>query len=646
MPLNANEPQIDDRTFEQIFAELRLRIPRYSKDWTDFNDSDPGITLLQLFAWLSEMMLFRMNQVPLKNYVKFLKLLGEELEPAQPALAQLTFSTKAGTPPQPVPPRAQIIAQLDDGGDPLIFETDRALDLIQFPFDTVGIFDGASFTRVNNEPGARFRPFGWFPDPNNAVYLGFKPADPVVPGASASFAKTMTFRVFLPPEATAGEPQLCRGTTTPPIAPVTIVWEFRPKPTEPWQRLNVFEDESVAFTREGYIRVAGPPSIVPSIELRLNEEPRYWIRARLDAGSYPAGRSPEIDFLRANTVDARNLATVREEVLGESIGQPNAVFELHRKPVQLDSIRVRTENVDGTTREEWTRRDDLLASGRNDLHFTVNPTAGLVQFGDGIHGRIPDTAALVIATEYRYGGGKRGNSVGAGKIVSPATTLVGVDKVTNERPAVGGADEQTLDDLKLRAPALLKRRNRAVTPADFESLVKEMGGLAQAKALPLAHPDHPGVSVPGTITVVIVPDNDDTPPKPSGDLIRAVCQLLDEKRLLTTEVFVKGPEYQEVRVEARVSATPYASFDAVTRDIIAALNTFLDPRRRPLGEELFPSRLYSTIQSVDNVVAVSTLNIFVDGRRHEDLRDPIIVPADGLVFGSNHVIAVDAARDK
>src|SRR5437660_2618722 len=108
MPLQ--DPQLDDRTFEQIVSDLRLRIPRYTKEWTNFNDSDPGITLLQLFAYLSEIMLFRMNQVPQKNYIKFLKLLGQELAPARPATAHLTFTTKADTVALPVPERAQVSA--------------------------------------------------------------------------------------------------------------------------------------------------------------------------------------------------------------------------------------------------------------------------------------------------------------------------------------------------------------------------------------------------------------------------------------------------------------------------------------------------------------------------------------------------------
>jgi predicted phage baseplate assembly protein len=645
MPLE--EPQLDDRKFEQLLQDLRLRIPRYTKEWTNFNDSDPGITLVQLFAWLSELMLFRMNQVPLKNYIKFLKLLGQELRPARPARAHLTFTTTPGAKVEPVPARSQISAQLDDGGEPLIFETERGLDLIKLPLEVVGIFDGAAFlnvTEANKTPGTKFRPFNWSPDIGNALYLGFGEATAI--GQAGSFPQEMTFRVFLPPEATAGLPQQCTGEQLPPAPPVNLVWEYRPRPNDKfWQRLNVFEDESVAFTREGYIRLEGPQDIQSSIEARLDPKARFWIRVRLDARAYPANKIPEIDFLRPNTVDALSLSTVRAEFLGSSEGHPGELFQLQRKPVDKTSLQLRTELPNGGEVEQWIQVTDFLASKPDDPHYTLNATAGIVQFGDGERGRIPEASAQVIATEYRFGGGARGNKAVAGTIKSPQTVLVGVDKVTNERPAVGGTDEQTLDELKLEAPSLLRRRDRAVTPEDFKALAEEIGGVAKARALPQFHPDHPGVDVPGAITVVVVPDNDDKPPKASGDLIRQICAVFDEKRLLTTEVFVKGPEFQEIRIESRVTAAPYASFDAVTIAIIKALDQLLDPRKGDFGRELFPTSLFSAILRVPDVVAVLSLNVFVDGRRHEGLQ-PVKVPPDGLVFGRNHSITVEPEQDQ
>src|SRR3981081_4311141 len=117
MPLEA--PNLDTRKFEELLAEARLRIPRYNPDWTDFNESDPGVTLVQLFAWFTELMLYQFNQVPDRNYIKFLQLMGLELRAAQPALAHLTFIASEGAQVDPVRPLTQVTAPPAAGGDTL-----------------------------------------------------------------------------------------------------------------------------------------------------------------------------------------------------------------------------------------------------------------------------------------------------------------------------------------------------------------------------------------------------------------------------------------------------------------------------------------------------------------------------------------------
>src|SRR5947209_19760278 len=118
--------QLDDRTFEQIAAELRRRIPAYTPEWTDHNDSDPGITLLQLFAWLGEMIIWRLNQVPQKNYYAFLRLVGMDLRPPAPATTELTFtlSSKHLGLTAHIPAGTRVRSGGGAGGRPVVFETD------------------------------------------------------------------------------------------------------------------------------------------------------------------------------------------------------------------------------------------------------------------------------------------------------------------------------------------------------------------------------------------------------------------------------------------------------------------------------------------------------------------------------------------
>src|SRR5438552_3949786 len=100
MPLE--QIQLDDRTFEQLFAEGRARIPVHTPEWTNFNDSDPGVTIVQLFAFMTENLLYRSNRIPDANRRKFLSLLNIGLQPATPAQGLITFNNDRG-PVQAIP---------------------------------------------------------------------------------------------------------------------------------------------------------------------------------------------------------------------------------------------------------------------------------------------------------------------------------------------------------------------------------------------------------------------------------------------------------------------------------------------------------------------------------------------------------------
>jgi hypothetical protein len=81
MPLQV--PDLDDRTYPDLVAEGIRLIPRYAPVWTNHNASDPGITLLELFAFLTEGLIYELNRVSDANKAKFLKLLTGTTLPVQ-----------------------------------------------------------------------------------------------------------------------------------------------------------------------------------------------------------------------------------------------------------------------------------------------------------------------------------------------------------------------------------------------------------------------------------------------------------------------------------------------------------------------------------------------------------------------------------
>ncbi len=93
-------PKLDNRTFQDIVDEAKKRIPHYCKEWTDHNVSDPGVTLIELFAWMTDIMLYRLNRVPDLHYIKFMEMLGITLREAVPAQARSPSGCRPRSPPR------------------------------------------------------------------------------------------------------------------------------------------------------------------------------------------------------------------------------------------------------------------------------------------------------------------------------------------------------------------------------------------------------------------------------------------------------------------------------------------------------------------------------------------------------------------
>src|SRR5438477_4558157 len=93
MPLET--PKLDDRRFQDIVDQAKGLIPQYCPEWTDHNVSDPGVALIELFAWMTDLLLYRVNQVPDKMYTAFLELIGVRLDPPRAARAPITFHLSA-----------------------------------------------------------------------------------------------------------------------------------------------------------------------------------------------------------------------------------------------------------------------------------------------------------------------------------------------------------------------------------------------------------------------------------------------------------------------------------------------------------------------------------------------------------------------
>ena len=124
-------PSLDDRRFQDLVDEAKRLIPKYCPEWTNHNLSDPGVALIELFAWMTEITLYRINQLPDRLYSKFLDLVGVEPFPPAPARALLTFWLSTVQPEPVLVPAGTEVATLPGDGDPVVFATQSDLTIAQ-----------------------------------------------------------------------------------------------------------------------------------------------------------------------------------------------------------------------------------------------------------------------------------------------------------------------------------------------------------------------------------------------------------------------------------------------------------------------------------------------------------------------------------
>lgn len=691
MPLQVTN--LDDLTFNSLKVELRRRIPAYTPEWTDFNESDPGIALIELFAWLADILVYRINKIPDNAYIKFLQLLDIQLDLPVPAQAYLTFTLVSKDLPNAVPvPGGTQVGLSSSSSTPVIFETTDNLYACGASLTAVQTFDGARYsviTNFNPTDGSSWYPFSKAPQAGATVYLGFDRAFPSLGG----FQFPLTILLNTP--AVTGSAQ---GAAVPNLLgsnpPILGVLEY--STASGWSPITVVSDGTAALTQSGVIQFTAPSDwvAVQYGALRKSSDPAfYWMRYRIEQLLGPGYQSPpQITNVLINTITARNVVTVQGELLGASNGLPNQTFQLSNFPVipipaNVAGI-VEVDEGDGNGFTLWTQVTDFAGYDRNSKVYTLDYSTGTVTFGDGAAGAIPhflssDGSNLepadvpnIRVTQYQWGGGAAGDA-GANSITSLINSVPFVASVTNMLPSSGGADEETLSDAKDRAPEQIRTLSRAVTPEDFVALaLRTPGGhIKRATAIPLQRPitqviRAAGGSVvlpppaPGVVTVLVVPDGPD-PQQPiaSDQTLASVAQYLDKFRLVTCELYVSRPIYRRVEIQARVIVQPSANSGEVQTALETALLNFYNPliggqpppappgatttstvpppgTGWPFGGTIFVSEAYRQILQVAGVQYIQgTIQIYLDGTLQPKDQDISLQPFE-LVYSTNHTLDV------
>jgi hypothetical protein len=719
-------PNLDDRRWSDLVDEGRSLIPTYAPDWTDHNVHDPGITVMELLAWVAEMDIYQLNRISDEHKRKFLALVGVLPEPPRAARNVLSFAMKPGVGPRALPASTQFFTR-DLSGSLAPFRLVEPVTVVPGRLETVQVKDRDGFHDVGNRllSGEMAPLFGPVPEIGAEIYFGFSEPLPVNTPVSLYFDFggghsgpderrrileniEARRRACSPPSGEIGcdtnSRQTSGSTTTNEEIRhllrnnrVRTVWEFftRAGANTRWQPLdqNHVEDDTSAFTLDGRVLLKLPAAMDQKI---IGRRKSFYLRCRFEAGAYDAppqlaavalngamseqaaplamklfiakdagirgaeplptqqtdilfkldehgvimrlsfGAEPNdpqftvLAFQRPTPADFGGL-TLEGVTLGGGDSSPHQEFSLTKFPVQQSSLTLVSLETTGTPpRPEWRRwtlRQDLDASKRNDAHFLLDATRGVLTFGDGEKGRVPQPDAAFFAV-YNWTRAEAGNLPGhetmqfedgphnRALIPNFDNVVQEFETITNAMSSIAGAPAETLDGAATRAIKMLNQTNRAVTLKDYERLALATPGtqLARAEARANRHPSFPCLKATGLITLVVLPNMPVPRPTPSSGLKRAVASYLQDKRIIGTRVVVMGPDYLEISVRAKVKAFAGVGPSTLQQKIVAALNNFLHPLTGgpegigwPLGRDLYRSevmQLIDQIVGVDNVISL------------------------------------------
>ncbi|MCC2315945.1 putative baseplate assembly protein [Cellulomonas xiejunii] len=644
-------PNLDDRRFQDIVDETKRLIPRFTPEWTNHNLSDPGVALVELFAWVGEMVLYRVNQVPDRMYSHFLGLVGVEPFPPSVAHTRLTFRLAAPATEPVVVPEGTAVSTVTVGGqEPVVFAT--SAEAVAVPPRLVAARtagpDGAASTDAWEPlqvPGESVRCFPSSPiRDGDAFYLGC--TDPLA---------DLVLRL----DVTAHAEGIGVDPTRPPLA-----WEVWSG--EAWVPTVVDEDTTGGLNRDGAVTLLVGDRHAP---LTIGGTTAYWLRARLldRADGRPAYQaSPHVGSVQVRTVGvsvpAEHAQAMPAEVLGRSDGRPGQRFAVSAAPVATRRGDERVVVVDHTGATEWDEVPDFSASGPDDRHVVWDSASGEVRFGPAVrqpdgrtrqHGAVPPDGAQVRVTGYRTGGGSRGN-VGARTVTSLRTALPSVRSVANLVPATGGVDAETVDEAKVRGPLALRTGQRAVTASDFEQVARQASvEVARARCLPVP-PDGPARPV----HVLLVPQVRTDPRTHTIDdfvlsprLLDVVAAELDLRRTVGVSVGLGAPFYHGVSVAALVRAVPGRPVQAVRERVVEAVTRFVHPlvggpqgTGWPFGQTLTATAVAQVAEGVDGVLGVDEVTLFGydlrNGRRVGEGRESLTIDADTLLLSAEHRVVV------
>lgn len=660
-------PALDDRSFEDLVADMLRRIPAHTPEWTDVREGDPGRALVELFAWMGDTILYRANLIPERQRLAFLRLLGMPLRPATPArgLVQVSIDDAHFTGIVPLPQHSPI-------AKPLPFETMGELAVLPV--------EGQCYLKRRPTAAETAQLAPLISDLADLYALGSAASPYVTTEAFAGGAAEMTARdivagsidqclwlALLAPDPAAATVAAVRDTLgggagrrrvalsvgispfidTPDRleaiatrAPIPHVFELCTGDGSQYLPLETLADGTAGLTRTGVVRLlfpGGDDFSVPSNDMladanagvgerppRIDDEVTAarlacWLRLRPLGAAKLA--SLQLRWAGVNAVMVEQLKTLGRQQIGEGTGLSGQQLSIGTTNVEAESLAIEVEEEEGM--RAYAPVADIAIAAPLARAYSLDAEAGTIRFGDGVHGLAPASGRAIHVVRLRAGGGSAGNlPAGALKtIAGPAPTPK--LKLNQPLPLTGGADSERLEAAEARIPGMLRNGERAVTKADYQTLAMATPGVdvARVEVLERFKPQQRRADVPGVVSVMVIPARagfEKPCPRADRATLESVFQWLDQKRPLATELYVVAPDYVPIGVSAAVEVADPGTRDAVLAAVADAIRRHLWPLPPggpdgggwPLGRAIDDWLIETAIARVPGVRTVAPVRLF------------------------------------
>ncbi len=680
---------LDQITFEEMLETAKKRIAGYYPEWTDFNYHDPGITLVELFAWLKEIQQYELDHIGELHREKYLKLLGTRVRHQKSASAFVC--TKAETP-------LHILkgTGLEASGVP--FETTEEQLLpgvcIQCAFGwknrKVSFLDREQLELGHD---LAFYPFGREALTGTVFYLGFSKALPA--------NETINLTCWEAEETEC--PRNPAQKDTLPLAKIRFTfWNG-----ECYQELEILKDTTFGFLFDGQLTFRVPGEMQ---ERQIDGELGYFLRMELKDSQYEM--PPVLRFLDVNTLKVTQKETVavfleaekeicdenepvlwishglceagefqvyqcREEryqrvviketrkeegvlriwlsdvtlqefengtfyilvskeeewytahqVIGKGSGFPNEIFFLDETRGSSENLELLIEDPEepGCYRK-WEKKRDFSGSGPEDRHYIADCANGQIRFGDSIHGMAPEGKILLVSYTRVLGSG---GNVKKGKI--DHFTLKSLEKSVawNPRDAAGGMEEESLSAAFARVRKELTEARNMVTAEDYERAIRKTPGLRIESCKALAGTGE--FTSPGggnEIQMVVKPLSLEKRPRLKPALIENICQYLEPGRMLGVSFRMLSPAYGTVSVYLEVTTRP--QYQGAKERICQAVENYIAPLQKQFGGQISYSGLYGCIDRLECVLGVRSLVLDAKGNGiRRNVYGDLLFPGNGI----------------